>query len=80
MPITPKTGSLFHAETHDGDADALAEVQTKIAIAEQQLAAERAALSRKTASEKLAPANTPTTSRRSTTSMNRSSSGKRQRW
>lgn len=42
------------AMTRDGYADALAEVQTKIADAEQKLAAERSAVERKVASEKLA--------------------------
>ncbi|WP_027574417.1 hypothetical protein [Bradyrhizobium sp. WSM1743] len=40
--------------SRDGYADALAEVQTKIADAEQKLAAERSTLERKMASEKLA--------------------------
>ncbi|MGY4496958.1 hypothetical protein ACVWYH_000885 [Bradyrhizobium sp. GM24.11] len=40
--------------TRDGYADALAEVQTKIADAERKLAAERAAAERKAASEQLA--------------------------
>lgn len=42
------------AMTRDGYTDALAELQTKIAHAEQKLAAERAAADRKAASEKLA--------------------------
>ncbi|WP_461330003.1 hypothetical protein [Bradyrhizobium diazoefficiens] len=42
------------AMTRDGYADALAEVQTKVADAEQKLAAERAAAERKSASEQLA--------------------------
>ncbi|MDA9493709.1 hypothetical protein [Bradyrhizobium sp. CCBAU 11361] len=42
------------AMTRDGYADALAEVQTKIADAEQKLAAKRAIVERKAASEKLA--------------------------
>lgn len=42
------------AVTRDGYADALAEVQTKIADTEQKLAAERSAVERKAASEKLA--------------------------
>lgn len=42
------------ALTRDGYADALAEVQTKIAEAEQKLAAERSAVERKAASETLA--------------------------
>jgi len=40
--------------TRDGYADALAEVQTKIALAEQTLAAKRSAVERKAASDKLA--------------------------
>ena len=42
------------AMTRDGYADALAEVQTKVADVEQKLAAERFAVERKAASEKLA--------------------------
>ncbi|WP_161534627.1 hypothetical protein [Bradyrhizobium sp. LCT2] len=42
------------AMTRDGYADALAEVQTKVADAEQKLAAERSAVERKAASETLA--------------------------
>jgi hypothetical protein len=42
------------AVTRDGYADALVEVQTKLADAEQKLAAERAAAERKAASDKLA--------------------------
>jgi len=42
------------AVTRDGYADALTEVQTKIADAEQKLAAERATVERKSASEMLA--------------------------
>lgn len=43
-----------NAVTREGYADAFAEVQTKIADAEQKLAAERAAAERKSASEQLA--------------------------
>jgi hypothetical protein len=42
------------ALTRDGYADALGEVQTQIADAEQKLAAERSAIERKAASDKLA--------------------------